>query len=206
MRHLTCVHIIFYACGIYFQPPTHTALVSPVSNSMLLHAKFNITQGKAVFVFALSSLPRAEDTNHKKQGENTQNWSGNRFYRAGPNKWACVFTDWALKSQRRLQFIFVSQLASPLHHRDPWRSRKHVALQGGCVWILPATQRSSPWSYPTSCEVWSCKDLRGWKEYICSPSLKTFITMSKLVKLWFSEKMWCFFHRKNTNIGNVSGF
>lgn len=76
----------FCARGVYSQPPPHTALVSPASNSVLLYAKFNIPQGKAVFVFALSSLPHAEDTNHKKQGENTQHWAGNRFYRAGPNK------------------------------------------------------------------------------------------------------------------------
>lgn len=68
VRQLTCVHI-FYACGIHSEPQTHTALVSADPNSMLLHAKFNTAQGKAVFVFALSLLPHAEDTNHKKQGE-----------------------------------------------------------------------------------------------------------------------------------------
>lgn len=95
VRHVMCVicvHVIFFpACGIHSRyTPGFTALVSPVSNSVTLRAKFNIAQGKAVFVFALSSLPHAEDTNRKKQGEKTQKWSGNRFYGAGPNKRACV--------------------------------------------------------------------------------------------------------------------
>lgn len=117
------------------------------------------------------------------------------FIELPQTKWVCVYTVWALKSQRRL-LIFLSQRASPLHHRDPWRSRKHVALEGGYVWVLPATQRSSPWSPATCCDVWSSKDLRGWKGYIRSLSMKTFITKSKLVKLWFSEKCGAFSWKK----------
>lgn len=58
---------------------------------MLLHAKFNTAQGKAVFVFALSLLPHAEDTNHKKQGETHRAGLLIDFIEWARNKWVPVY-------------------------------------------------------------------------------------------------------------------
>lgn len=60
VKHLSSVHIIFfYACRIYLPPhlSLHSSCISGFR--ILLHAKFNTAQGKAVFFFALSSVPHA---------------------------------------------------------------------------------------------------------------------------------------------------
>lgn len=189
VKHLSSVHIIFYACRIYLPP--HLSLHSSCISGFRIpyFCMPSSIQHKERLCFSLLSplCPMlSEDTNHKQQGGNTQDCSGNRFYRAGPNKWG-LHVRWLSFKERVEAAVHISKPAglSLLHHRDLWRCRKHAALKENCAWILPATQRPSPWSHSTCCDLWSSKDMRGWKEDVRSPTLKTFIIMSKPVKLWF---------------------
>lgn len=88
VKHLSSVHIIFFMLVEYTSHPT-SACTPPVSLAFEYFCMPSSIQHKERLCFSLLSplCPMlSEDTNHKQQGGNTQDCSGNRFYRAGPNK------------------------------------------------------------------------------------------------------------------------
>lgn len=56
-RHLTCVQIFFYACEIYSQPPTHTALAPQVLNScaFVCQVQYSTRKGGGCLFFVLTA-------------------------------------------------------------------------------------------------------------------------------------------------------